>query len=361
MDVRSSRAPAVPIPDPMTRRSPAAWAGAVSWCAALGWFAFVRNTRVPLLSLADLGFHELGHMVMYVVPVSELLAAAIDLETGNPGQGVSRLKKLVALQPDNLKARRLLAAAQWRTGDAAATVATLRPLADAADADSYSLTLMGNALARLGNGAASSRYLTRAAQPQANRASLLGAPADPVRLATLRAEAVNAPDDAAAQVDLIRGLLSAGLGDEALARAFELQSRNPGAPDAHLLVGDALGIQGRFAEAAEHYRKAAMLILPSLSEGFGLALVEALGCECPVIASDLPGTREIIQAGVTGQLVPPGDEIALSAAIIDVLEHSDRARTMAQLGRVRCLERFDWSSAAANYRSLFTGLLDHDA
>lgn len=128
-------------------------------------------------------------------------------------------------------------------------------------------------------------------------------------------------------------------------------------------LADAINFLGFVSHdhLAEHYRKAAMLILPSLSEGFGLALVEALGCECPVIASDLPGTREIIQTGVTGQLVPPGDEIALSAAIINVLEHSDRARTMAQLGRVRCLERFDWSSAAANYRSLFTGLLDHDA
>jgi hypothetical protein len=61
----------------MTRRSPAAWAGALAWCALLGWFAFVRSTRVPLLSLADLGFHELGHLVMYIVPVSELLTAAM--------------------------------------------------------------------------------------------------------------------------------------------------------------------------------------------------------------------------------------------------------------------------------------------
>jgi hypothetical protein len=37
-------------------------------CLVLGWFAFVRDTRVPLLGLVDLGFHELGHLVTYVFP-----------------------------------------------------------------------------------------------------------------------------------------------------------------------------------------------------------------------------------------------------------------------------------------------------
>lgn len=67
----------MPIPGTMPRRSPAAWTGALAWCVLLGWFAFVRGTRVPLLSFADLGFHELGHLIMYVAPISELLTAAM--------------------------------------------------------------------------------------------------------------------------------------------------------------------------------------------------------------------------------------------------------------------------------------------
>lgn len=47
----------------------------VAVCAGLGWYAFGLGRRVPLLSLADLGFHELGHLVMYVFPISELLTA----------------------------------------------------------------------------------------------------------------------------------------------------------------------------------------------------------------------------------------------------------------------------------------------
>ena len=40
-------------------------AGAVAWCAVLGWIAFVSGHSIPLLSLVDLGFHELGHLLTY--------------------------------------------------------------------------------------------------------------------------------------------------------------------------------------------------------------------------------------------------------------------------------------------------------
>ena len=50
-------------------------AAGAAWCVALGWF-FVSGRQVPLLSLADLGFHELGHLVTYVLPW-ELVTAAM--------------------------------------------------------------------------------------------------------------------------------------------------------------------------------------------------------------------------------------------------------------------------------------------
>ncbi|HEV2756200.1 MAG TPA: hypothetical protein VG318_10560 [Actinomycetota bacterium] len=53
-----------------SQRPPSPWqfvAGAAA-CCVLGWFAFVRGTNVPVLSLADLGFHELGHLLTYVFP-----------------------------------------------------------------------------------------------------------------------------------------------------------------------------------------------------------------------------------------------------------------------------------------------------
>jgi hypothetical protein len=59
------------------RRSVAAPVAALAWCALCGWFAFVRGTRVPLLWCVDLGFHELGHMIMYAIPINQVLTAAM--------------------------------------------------------------------------------------------------------------------------------------------------------------------------------------------------------------------------------------------------------------------------------------------
>jgi hypothetical protein len=68
----------VQIARPLVGRSRPAWqiGATLAWCAALG-VTFVRDERVPVLGLVDLGFHELGHLVMYLVPISELLTAAM--------------------------------------------------------------------------------------------------------------------------------------------------------------------------------------------------------------------------------------------------------------------------------------------
>ena len=206
-------------------------------------------------------------------PSAMLLAAAINYETGSASQAVTGLEKLVAMQPDNLKARRLLAAAQWKLGDAAATAATLRPLADRPDADSYSLSLIGRALAKQGDTAAASAYLARAAQPQRRSAAALLAPIGEERLGKLRHAAAIRPNDPQAQVQLISGLLANGLYDEGLALARNLQAANPGVPNAHMAVGDALGARGDFAGAALEYRKAANL---AFTEPVAMRMIQAL-------------------------------------------------------------------------------------
>ena len=207
-------------------------------------------------------------------PAGMLLAAAIALETGNAEQAVQKLQRLTSIQPDNARALRLLAAAQWRLGDARATVATLRPLADRSDADSYILTLIGRALAKQGDFVAASPYLVRAAVPQSRTAAALIDPKmDEDGFAALRAGAEANPGDAGRQVRLIRALLGRGNGEEALGRARALAEANGGVPDAHILVGDALGMAGDFAGAAEAYRRAANI---AFNESVAMRLVEAL-------------------------------------------------------------------------------------
>lgn len=266
-------------------------------------------------------------------PAAMLLAGAIDYQTGNPDRAAVRLSRLIDMQPDNRKARRLLAAAQWRLGDAAAAAATLRPLADEPDADSYSLTLMGRALARLGKAAESSVYLTRAARPQqAAGMGLLGAPVDPETLARLRREAGADPGQAQPQLRLIRALLALGRSDEALERARQLQSAHPGAPDSHILVGDALGIRGDFGGAAHEYRKAANI---AFTEPVAMRMIEALDRS--------------------------GQDAAAARVLALFLQQNPRSTPAQLLAAARHMQAGQWDEAAALYEDVRRRMGDGDA
>lgn len=266
-------------------------------------------------------------------PAGMLLASAIDFQTGNARQAITRLEKLLEMQPENRKARRLMAAAQWRIGDAAATIETLRPLADRADADSYVLTLMGRALEKTGNSAAAAAYLARAAMPQQRSPTALAAQSvSDAELAQLRNAARAEPNNPEPSIRLVAALLGRGQGAEALQLARQLQARNPGVPDAHLLVGDALGTQGHFKAAAEEYRKAANL---SFTEPVAMRLIEAL---------QRSGKR------------------AAAAQVLQLfLEQNPRSVPALLLAGNAYLEARDWPAAIRTYEALRRRLGDRDA
>jgi glycosyltransferase involved in cell wall biosynthesis len=71
-------------------------------------------------------------------------------------------------------------------------------------------------------------------------------------------------------------------------------------------------------------------VLPSLSEGFSLVLVEAMALGRPVIASAVGGIREILKNGQTGVLVPPGESEAIADAIVNLLRHEERRRGLGE-------------------------------
>lgn len=84
----------------------------------------------------------------------------------------------------------------------------------------------------------------------------------------------------------------------------------------------------RVEDLPQLYRSADVLLFPSTSrsEAFGLVAVEAQACGTPVIASDLPGVRSVLQPGRTGWLVPPGDVAALASRMRLVLARSSAER-----------------------------------
>ena len=102
-----------------------------------------------------------------------------------------------------------------------------------------------------------------------------------------------------------------------------------------------------------YYRAAAVSVIPSLEEGFGIPAAEAMGCEVAVVASDAGGLPEVVEDGVTGLVVPRGDSGALAKAIGALLQDPERRRVMGQAGRLRALRLFDWDRSAEQFEQLY--------
>jgi glycosyltransferase involved in cell wall biosynthesis len=83
-----------------------------------------------------------------------------------------------------------------------------------------------------------------------------------------------------------------------------------------------------------------LFVSPSWAESFPYAVLEAMAVGLPTVATDVGGTREAVEEGVTGRLVPPRDSAALATAVADVLADGDQLRTMGAAARRRHLERF---------------------
>ena len=79
---------------------------------------------------------------------------------------------------------------------------------------------------------------------------------------------------------------------------------------------------------------------PSLQEGLGLSILEAMAMKLPVVASDVGGIYTLIQHKSNGLLVPPRDEEALSSAILDILSDKEKAKRMGELSRSIVEEKF---------------------
>lgn len=87
-------------------------------------------------------------------------------------------------------------------------------------------------------------------------------------------------------------------------------------------------------------------------ESFGLSLVEAMAAGLPVVASDIPGYREVVTDGIEGLLVPPRDPEALAAGLVRVLRDPQLAARLGEAGRVRA-RTFDWPIVVDRLEELY--------
>ncbi len=132
-----------------------------------------------------------------------------------------------------------------------------------------------------------------------------------------------------------------------------------------LQISDKVSFLGMVSqtELPAMYRKATLAIFPFIvaksgdQEGFGLVQVEAMGCECPIIAGDLPAIHDIVIHEENGLIVESGNIRALADAIIQTLDDKDLRLKLAEKARMQVMERFDWEVIAGKYGKIYQALL----
>ncbi|PQO41348.1 glycosyltransferase family 4 protein [Blastopirellula marina] len=146
-------------------------------------------------------------------------------------------------------------------------------------------------------------------------------------------------------------------------------------PDAKLLlVGEgpqetelreriaSLGLQGRvflpgvFDDVSDLLDAADLFLLPSHEEGMSLSLLEAMAAGLPVIATDIPGNRQLVEAGRNGLLFPVDDVTALAEEIANVIHQPEAAARLGEAARAEVTEKYSLAAAATRHLELFATL-----
>jgi len=115
---------------------------------------------------------------------------------------------------------------------------------------------------------------------------------------------------------------------------------------------------GKQNEVREKLGQADLFLLPSELESFGLAALEAMACEVPVIATNAGGVPEVVEHGVDGYLVEPGDVTSAAQYAIEILSRADRGREMGKLARVNAKKKFCANDVIPLYERYYERVLE---
>ena len=119
---------------------------------------------------------------------------------------------------------------------------------------------------------------------------------------------------------------------------------------AELSISDDTMFPGMVADSRAVLDALDLFVFPSLKEGLGVALLEAMACGLPAVASRTGGVIDIIDAEVDGVLVPPGDSHSIASAIATLINNRARRSELGETARRRVMEHF--STAAMTRKTI---------
>jgi len=124
---------------------------------------------------------------------------------------------------------------------------------------------------------------------------------------------------------------------------------------AELGLGASAVFEGQVASPAGAYRAGQVVLLTSISEGFPFAVLEAMACGRPVVATDVGGVAEAVARN--GVLVPPRDPVAVAQATITLLGDPELRHSLGRQARERVISHFTLSRCVAAYRELYQDIV----
>jgi len=114
---------------------------------------------------------------------------------------------------------------------------------------------------------------------------------------------------------------------------------------------------GRRDDMPNVFAQAHVVCLPSYREGLPKVLIEAAACGRPIVTTDSPGCREIVQDGLNGLLVPVRDAVALAAALRKLIEDPELRRRMGGKGREMAVAEFSVEKVVTETLAVYQELM----
>lgn len=139
------------------------------------------------------------------------------------------------------------------------------------------------------------------------------------------------------------------VGDGSLLEELEKFSKKIG-------ISNSVKFFGKFADVIPFYKRMNIFVLPSIYEGFGIVLLEAMAAGVPVVATSVDGVKEVVNDGEDGVLVRPKDPQAIADAVIKIIENDQLTERLVMTGYRRA-ELFDIREHVFKLHNFYNNLL----